>query len=77
MERNHSGEKISVRELFPNLPEGQLKEAEENLCRYFEVALQIHQGTEYAPKVLDGSLASSKMEERSNPSLETKSFEHG
>jgi len=58
-----------VPELFPNLPEVQLKEVEENLCRYFDVALRIHQGKEHAPKVLDGSLASSKMEERSNPSL--------
>jgi hypothetical protein len=69
MESNHSGEKITARELYPNLPEGQLQEAEENLCRYFRVALQIHQGMEHAPTVLDGSLASPKMEERSNPSL--------
>jgi len=71
MERNHSGERITVRELFPNLSESQLKEAAENLCRYVEVALQIYEGTEHAPVVLDHPQASSKMEERSNPSLKS------
>lgn len=58
-----------MRELFPNLPDSQLKEAEENLCRYVEVALRIHQDTEHAPVRLDRSRSSSRMKERSNPSL--------
>jgi hypothetical protein len=73
MEPSQSGKEITLRELFPNLPEGRLKEAEENLCRYVEVALQIHRRGELVPADLDRSQASSRMKERSK----SNSFEHG
>lgn len=69
MESDHAHTQVKIQDLYPELSEVQWKEAEENLCRYFRVALQIHQGTEHAPTVLDGSFVSPKMEERSNPSL--------
>lgn len=62
---------INIRDIFPNLSDGQLKEAEENLRRYVAVALRIHQGTELTATVLDAPPASPKMEERSNPSLKS------
>ena len=44
MEGSESGTKehISVRDLYPHLNDEQLKEAEENLERYLELALRIY-----------------------------------
>jgi hypothetical protein len=71
MESDHAQTQVKIQDLYPGLAEDQLKEAEENLRRYVEVAMQIHEGTEHAPAVLDRPQASSKMEERSNPSLKS------
>jgi hypothetical protein len=66
---DHAQPHVDIRDIFPSLPGAELKEAEENLSRYFKVALQIYEVMEHTPTVLDASLASPKMEERSNPSL--------
>jgi hypothetical protein len=71
MEYNHTEKKITARELYPDLAEAQLMEAEENLYRYLKLAMHIHQGTKCALTVLDATIASPKMEERSNSSLKT------
>ncbi len=57
----------SVRDLYPTLTERELKEAETNLLRYFEIALDIYK--ELNTSHIDTSPAFPKMEERSNISL--------
>jgi hypothetical protein len=69
MEPKHHDEPITIRELFPALPEDQLEKAEENFRQYFVVAAQIYQVMKSVSGVLDAPAASLKMEERSNPSL--------
>lgn len=71
VEQNSSKKKKSFRDLFPGLTEDQLREAEENLCHYVEICLQIYQGMESDSADLDRSNSSSKMKERSNASLKT------
>ena len=71
MESDHAQTQVTIHDLYPGLSEDQLKEAEENLCRYVELALRIHKDAQQGPRVLDGPLASLKMEERSNPSLKS------
>jgi D-serine dehydratase len=66
---DHEQTEVTIRDLYPGLSEDELKEAEENLRRYLEVALEIYRDTERGQGVLDGPLTSLKMEERSNPSL--------
>jgi len=41
---------ITIRDLYPHLSEEQLKEAEENLNRYIEMALQIYERIDSDPK---------------------------
>jgi hypothetical protein len=53
----------TLRELYPTLSEQELTEAETNLRRYFEIALDIY-GDQTSPAV-DTSPTSLKMEERS------------
>lgn len=69
---NQKGKEKSptIRELYPELSEEQLREAEENLHRYFAFALKMHeQNTQSLPSSLDASAPSSTMKERSNVSL--------
>ena len=53
-----------MRELYPMLSEQELKEAEPNLLRYFEIALDIYEGQRSNP--VDTSPALPTMKERSN-----------
>lgn len=69
---NQKGEEksLTIRQLYPELSEEQLQEAEENLRRYFAFALKMHeQSTKSLPSSLDASAPSSTMKERSNVSL--------
>src|SRR5713226_4243499 len=50
----------TIRELYPTLSERELKEAEANLLRYFEIALDV-----YGEHDVDTSPALSTMKERS------------
>lgn len=63
---HQKGEKKSptIRELYPELSEDQLREAEENLHRYFEIAMEICE--EKNSHDVDSSHTSSTMKERSN-----------
>ena len=60
-----------LRELYPTLTETELREAEQNLRRYFKIALSIcgEQFTDQPDGPVDSADASSSMEERSNASL--------
>ena len=69
MEPNYAQTPVTIHDLYPGLSGDQLKEAEENLRGYLEVALRIYRDIERGPGVLDGPPTSLKMEERSNPSL--------
>jgi hypothetical protein len=77
MGRNLPGKKTTVRNLFVTFTNDQIKEAEENLGRYLDVALRIHQATHREGAPLDGHDSLHRMMERSNPSLKTNPFEHG
>jgi len=57
----------TIRQLYPELTEEQLQEAEENLHRYFEIAMEICE--EEGSHDVDSRHTSSTMEERSNKSL--------
>ena len=63
----------TIRDLFPNLSDGQLNEAEENLDRYLELALRIYERLRQDPaayaqfKALTASQRNSTMgDERSS-----------
>jgi hypothetical protein len=43
------GSKKSLRDLYPNLTQGQLREAEENLEKYLELTLRIYERIESDP----------------------------
>ena len=62
MEAPHTHAK-TIRELYPTLSERELKEAEANLLRYFEIALDIYE--EQSSSDVDTSPALSTMKERS------------
>jgi len=63
---------ISLRELYPELSEQELKEAEMNLARYFEIALQIHEERLASGGPVDtANTAPIIIEERSNCSQKT------
>ena len=53
----------TMHEFYPTLSERELKEAEANLLRYFEIALDIHE--EQSSPDVDTSPALSTMKERS------------
>ena len=58
----------TIRKLYPALSEREFKEAEANLLRYFEIALDIHE--EQSSHGVDTAPASPTMKERSK-SLKT------
>jgi hypothetical protein len=62
---------ISFREIYPTLTEGELKEAQENLRRYIEIAWEIqNEKSSTLPEgAVDSSRSSTTMKERSNASL--------
>ena len=62
---------ISFRDIFPTLTEGELKEAQENLRRYLEIAWEIQRGQSF-PMIegeVDSIRSSSTMKKRSSVSL--------
>lgn len=66
--------KTSIRELYPVFSGEELKDAERNLRRYFEIALEICSGQEMPRStgtLVDKKPASHTMEERSNKSLKS------
>jgi hypothetical protein len=64
-----------LRAIYPTLTEKELKEAEENLGRYFACALQIAREAHPAP--VDSLERSVTIKERSSSSLNNIPFEHG
>jgi len=64
-----------LRSIYPTLTDEELKEAEENLCRYFACAIQI--ANEARSAAVDSSECPATIRERSNSSLETIPLEHG
>ena len=62
---------ITFREIFPELSEKKLREAEYNFRRYLEIALQICREQRDGSRTdVDTASAPLKMKERSNESLE-------
>jgi len=64
-----------LRAIYPTLTDKELKEADENLSRYFACALQI--ASEGHPGPVDSSEGPVRIKERSNSSLNNIPFEHG
>jgi len=64
-----------LRAIYPTLTDKELKEADENLRRYFACVLQI--ATEAHPAPVDSSERPDTIKERSNSSLENIPLEHG
>ena len=64
-----------LRTIYPTLTDKELREAEENLRRYFACALQI--ASEAHPGPVDSSERPVRIIERSNSSLHNIPFEHG
>ncbi len=64
-----------LRALYPSLTDEELKEAEENLHRYFACAMRIAGEADAAP--VDKSKRRDTMNERSKSSLNNIPFEHG
>jgi hypothetical protein len=62
---------ISFREIYPTLTERELREAQENLRRYLEIAwvIQREQSSPVTEGAVDSFRSSSTMKERSNVSL--------
>jgi hypothetical protein len=60
----------SIRDLYPTLNEKELKQAEENLRRYFKIASEIC-AEQLSDAQVDSPDASPTMEERSNVSLKS------
>jgi hypothetical protein len=60
-------QEVSLRELYPELSEQELKEAEMNLARYFEIALEIRGERQASAGAVDiADAAPIIIEERSN-----------
>src|SRR5579864_2408429 len=59
----------TIRQLYPGLSDEQLREAEANLLRYFEIALDIYE--EQVAHGVDTSPSLPTMKERSKESLKT------
>jgi hypothetical protein len=64
-----------LRAIYPTLTDKELKEAEENLGRYFACALQIAREAHPAP--VDSLECPVTIKERSSSSLINLPFEHG
>ena len=63
---------LTFREIFPELSEEELRDAEHNFRRYLEIALEIcREQREVSSPDVDTVSASHKMKERSNESLKT------
>jgi hypothetical protein len=63
-----TGKTPTIRDLYPQLSEEELREAEENLHRYFAFALKMRNGGSISSS-LDSPALSSRMKERSKNSL--------
>ena len=61
----------AIRELYPTLTEPELKEAEANLRRYLQIALQFQQESDSADGKFDTASSLSTMKERSNVDLKS------
>ena len=78
---NHRGHNLypmntdRLRAMYPTLTDSELKEAEENLSRYFACVLQI--ASEAHPAPVDSSERPVTIKERSSSSLNNIPFEHG
>ena len=78
---NHRGHTLCpmdanrLRAIYPTLTDEELKEADENLRRYFACALQIV--SEAHPGPVDSSEGLGTIKERSNSSLNNIPCEHG
>jgi hypothetical protein len=59
---------VALRKLYPTLSEAELKQAEANLTRYLEIALEIYQEQAANASTVDTSDAASTIKERSNSS---------
>lgn len=59
---------VTFRDLYPTLSEQELKEAERNLTRYFEIALDICLEQRAAAGIVDTSPSDRMIKERSNSS---------
>lgn len=64
-----------LRAIYPTLTDKELKEADENLRRYFACALQIASEARSAP--VDSSERPVTIKERSNSTLNNIPLEHG
>jgi hypothetical protein len=64
-----------LRAIYPTLTDRELKEADENLRRYFACALQI--ASEAHPAPVDIAERPDTIKERSSSSLNNIPFEHG
>jgi hypothetical protein len=64
-----------LRSIYPTLNDKELKEAEENLGRYFACVLEIASEADSAP--VDSLERPVTIKERSNSSLNKIPFEHG
>ena len=78
---NHRGHNVylmdteRLRAIYPTLTDKELKEAEENLSRYFACVLQI--ANEVNPASVDSLEHQVTIKERSSSSLNNIPFEHG
>jgi hypothetical protein len=68
---NQKGEEksLAIRQLYPTLSEKELVEAETNLLRYFEIALDVYEDQTSHP--VDTSSPLPTMKERSKETLKT------
>jgi len=73
MDNQDRGQQVSpaIRALYPTLTETELKEAEANLRRYFEIASEIVRERDLRGVNFDSLPDPATMEERSNGSLKT------
>lgn len=60
--KNSTQPKLTIKELYPNLSEEELIEAEENLERYLEVVMRIFERINNAPGLLTDLKRDSKMD---------------
>ena len=73
MDKQNHAQQIGqmIRDLYPTLTEAQLKEAEANLRRYFEIAIDVQKGQVGAGVGVDTTGRPATMEERSNANLKS------
>jgi hypothetical protein len=61
----------TIRDLYPTLTAAQLREAEANLRRYFEIAVEVQKDLDRAGVGVDTAGRPATMEERSNANLKS------